>query len=97
MKVAQQVARITAETAGVRRFGAAALDLAYVAAGRFDAFWEAGLSAWDTAAGVLLVREASGAVLNLEQERDYSLHEKDETLLSGNPLLLPLVAARLRG
>ena len=97
VKVAQQVARITAETAGVRRFGAAALDLAYVAAGRFDAFWEAGLSAWDTAAGVLLVREASGAVLNLEQEQDYNPHEKDETLLSGNPLLLPLVAARLRG
>jgi len=46
----------------VRRPGAAALDLAYVAAGRVDAFWEIGLSAWDTAAGTLLVQEAGGRV-----------------------------------
>ncbi len=48
--------------AGVRRFGAASLDLAWVAAGRFDGFWETGLSEWDTAAGCLLVREAGGFV-----------------------------------
>jgi hypothetical protein len=48
--------------AGVRRFGAAALDLAWVAAGRFDGFWEAGLSEWDVAAGILLVKEAGGFV-----------------------------------
>jgi myo-inositol-1(or 4)-monophosphatase len=48
------------EVAGVRRFGAAALDLAWVAAGRFDGFWESGLSYWDVAAGILLVREAGG-------------------------------------
>src|ERR1700679_3441483 len=47
-------------TAGVRRPGAAALDLAYVAAGRVDAFWEIGLSPWDTAAGTLLIQEAGG-------------------------------------
>ena len=47
---------------GVRRVGAAALDLAFVAAGRFDAFWEWDLKAWDKAAGTLLVREAGGAV-----------------------------------
>ena len=47
---------------GVRRFGAASLDLAYVAAGRFDGFWERSLSAWDIAAGTLLVREAGGIV-----------------------------------
>jgi myo-inositol-1(or 4)-monophosphatase len=47
---------------GVRRFGSAALDLAYVAAGRYDGFWERGLSAWDVAAGILLVREAGGVV-----------------------------------
>jgi myo-inositol-1(or 4)-monophosphatase len=51
-----------AETAGVRRWGAAALDLAYVAAGRFDGFWERGLSPWDIAAGLILVREAGGYV-----------------------------------
>jgi myo-inositol-1(or 4)-monophosphatase len=49
-------------TAGVRRPGAAALDLAYVAAGRLDAFWELGLSPWDTAAGTLLITEAGGMV-----------------------------------
>jgi myo-inositol-1(or 4)-monophosphatase len=50
------------KTAGVRRPGSASLDLAYVAAGRTDAFWELGLSPWDTAAGVLLVQEAGGRV-----------------------------------
>lgn len=49
-------------TAGVRRFGAAALDLAYVAAGRFEGFWEVGLAPWDVAAGIVLVREAGGMV-----------------------------------
>jgi myo-inositol-1(or 4)-monophosphatase len=49
-------------TAGIRRPGAAALDLAYVAAGRTDAFWELGLNAWDTAAGMLLITEAGGRV-----------------------------------
>ena len=49
-------------TAGIRRPGAAALDLAYVAAGRLDAFWELGLSPWDTAAGTLLITEAGGMV-----------------------------------
>ena len=53
------------QTAGVRRPGAASLDLAYVAAGRLDAFWEFGLSPWDTAAGNLLVTEAGGLVGNL--------------------------------
>ena len=51
-----------AEIAGVRRVGSAALDLAYVAAGRFDGFWETGLSPWDMAAGVLLIREAGGFI-----------------------------------
>ncbi len=53
------------EVAGVRRFGSAALDLAWVAAGRFDGFWETGLSYWDIAAGILLVREAGGFVSDL--------------------------------
>lgn len=50
------------KVAGVRRFGAASLDLAWVAAGRFDGFWEQGLAQWDVAAGILLVREAGGFV-----------------------------------
>jgi myo-inositol-1(or 4)-monophosphatase len=57
---------VTRNCAGVRRPGAAALDLAWVAAGRTDAFWELGLSAWDMAAGALLVREAGGIVGDLE-------------------------------
>jgi myo-inositol-1(or 4)-monophosphatase len=52
--------------AGLRRFGAATLDLAYIAAGRFDAFWERDLSPWDMAAGILLVREAGGFVSDLD-------------------------------
>src|SRR5208282_2363026 len=56
------LAGIMSEVAGVRRFGAAALDLAYVAAGRFEAFFETGLAPWDVAAGALLVREAGGIV-----------------------------------
>lgn len=57
-------------TAGVRRFGSAALDLAYVAAGRFDAFWELGLSPWDVAAGIVIVREAGGFVTDLADGGD---------------------------
>lgn len=50
------------QVAGIRRFGSAALDLAWLAAGRYDGFWESGLAEWDTAAGCLLVREAGGFV-----------------------------------
>ena len=55
--------------AGLRRFGAASLDLAFVAAGRFDAFWERGLAAWDMAAGIVLVREAGGLVSDLSNRQ----------------------------
>jgi myo-inositol-1(or 4)-monophosphatase len=53
---------VAPEVAGIRRFGAASLDLAWVAAGRYDGFWESDLSIWDVAAGILLVREAGGFV-----------------------------------
>jgi myo-inositol-1(or 4)-monophosphatase len=58
----RQFGRVAAATSGIRRAGAAAIDLADVAAGRFDGFWEQQLSAWDIAAGSLLVREAGGAI-----------------------------------
>jgi myo-inositol-1(or 4)-monophosphatase len=61
----RQVEPVLRECAGVRRMGAAALDLAYVAAGRFDGFWELDLKPWDIAAGIVLVREAGGLVTEL--------------------------------
>src|SRR6476659_7399605 len=61
----KKLARVTERTAGIRRWGAAALDLAFVAAGRYDAFFEFGLSQWDAAAGVLLVREAGGVICDI--------------------------------
>ncbi|HTW34973.1 MAG TPA: inositol monophosphatase family protein [Rhizomicrobium sp.] len=62
----KELSAVMGATSGVRRFGAAALDLAYVAAGRFDGFWERGLKPWDMAAGILLVREAGGFVSDLD-------------------------------
>jgi myo-inositol-1(or 4)-monophosphatase len=59
-------AKILKHTSGIRRPGAAALDLAYVAAGRLDAFWETGLKPWDLAAGTLLIREAGGIISGLD-------------------------------
>lgn len=60
------LATLTGKTSGFRRSGSAALDLAYVATGRYDGFWEMGLQPWDSAAGVLLVKEAGGAVSSLK-------------------------------
>lgn len=62
---------LTGQTAGIRRAGAASLDLAYVAAGRFDAFWEFGLSEWDIAAGALLIQEAGGLVSDFSGGHDF--------------------------
>ncbi|MBD8122018.1 inositol-phosphate phosphatase [Pseudomonas sp. NPDC078416] len=62
---------LVGQTAGIRRAGAASLDLAYVAAGRFDAFWESGLSEWDMAAGALLIQEAGGLVSDFNGGHDF--------------------------
>ena len=69
-------------TSGARRAGAASLDLAYVAAGRLDAFWELGLSPWDMAAGALLITEAGGLVGDLEGNAGYL---ESGNILAGNP------------
>ena len=69
---------------GVRRPGAATLDLCYVAAGRLDGFWEEGLKPWDTAAGTVIVREAGG-ILSTFEGRPYSPYE--ESVVAANPLL----------
>jgi len=83
------------EVAGIRRFGAASLDLAYVAQGRFDGFWESDLNDWDTAAGCLLVREAGGFVSDYRGRSNpihstqvlaanQTLHSKLHKLLAGS-------------
>ena len=62
----RELGAVQDKVAGLRRFGAAALDLAFVAAGRFDGYWERNLSPWDIAAGLILVREAGGFVTDLD-------------------------------
>ncbi|MEM1130062.1 MAG: inositol monophosphatase family protein [Pseudomonadota bacterium] len=66
----QDLARLMPQCAGMRRWGAAALDLAYVAAGRFDGYWERGVFPWDIAAGLLIVREAGGLIEPLHKGED---------------------------
>ncbi len=66
----QDLARVAPQSAGIRCWGAGALDLAYVAAGRFDGCWERGQQPWDMAAGIILVREAGGLVGPLREGRD---------------------------
>jgi len=73
---------LTARTAGLRRAGSAALDIAYVAAGRLDGFWELGLSPWDMAAGALLVQEAGGLVGDFRGEPGYL---DSGRIVCGNP------------
>jgi myo-inositol-1(or 4)-monophosphatase len=72
---------VITRAAGLRRPGAAALDLAYVAAGRVDGFWEIGLKAWDTAAGSLLIREAGGLIGTL----DGGEYKQNGNIVAGNP------------
>ena len=79
--------------AGVRRAGAAALDLAYVACGRLDAFWELGLSPWDMAAGALLIQEAGGLVGDLKGDSGY-LESGD--IVAATPKIFPALLEALR-
>jgi len=89
----RQLRNVTNGASGVRRAGAAALDLAYVAAGRMDAFWEMGLSAWDMAAGALLIQEAGGLVGDLAGDADY-LESGD--IAAASPKVFPQLLAALR-
>lgn len=81
----------------VRRLGSAALDLAYVACGRFDGFWEAFLSPWDTAAGHLLVREAGGRVTHYDGE-EYNIHKKSIIATNGlqHDMIFTIIQEALR-
>jgi myo-inositol-1(or 4)-monophosphatase len=60
-----ELGRVMSSVAGVRRYGAASLDLAWVAAGRFDGYWESGIKAWDIAAGIVILREAGGFISDM--------------------------------
>ncbi len=80
----EQQRRFMLETSGIRRMGAAALDLAYVAAGRLDGFWEQGLSAWDIAAGTIIVREAGGMVSDFEGRNKMM---ENGSVCAGNPVI----------
>ncbi|MBY0510103.1 MAG: inositol monophosphatase [Rhodospirillaceae bacterium] len=90
----KQLERVMGEVAGVRRMGTASLDLAYVAAGRCDGFWEQGLRPWDIAAGIILVREAGGFITDLQGGKDFMA---TGNVLAANPKLhkqlLPLLNA----
>jgi myo-inositol-1(or 4)-monophosphatase len=79
-----QFAAVMGATSGIRRAGSAALDLADVAAGRFDAFWELTLAPWDIAAGVVLIREAGGSVTALDGSADVLRHG---SVVAGNPAM----------
>ncbi len=77
----------------VRRAGAATLDLAYVACGRLDGFWEMGLKPWDLAAGTLMIKEAGGLVCDFKGGEDYI---KTGNVVAGNPKILKLLLQQLR-
>jgi len=90
----RELETVSKEVAGVRRTGSAALDLAWTAAGRFDAYWERGIKPWDLAAGILLVREAGGVVTDLSGGDQ--MFEKGQVLAANGALqkaLLPMFAA----
>jgi myo-inositol-1(or 4)-monophosphatase len=77
----------------VRRAGAATLDLAYVACGRLDGFWEANLNSWDIAAGAILIKEAGGIVCDFEGGEDYL---KSGNIITGNPKILKLLSKAIK-
>jgi myo-inositol-1(or 4)-monophosphatase len=89
----RQLKKLMQTSSGVRRAGAAALDLAYVACGRLDAFWELGLSPWDMAAGTLLIQEAGGLVSDLKGEAGFM---ESGDIACATPKLFPLLLESLR-
>ncbi|MEE4277539.1 MAG: inositol monophosphatase family protein [Halieaceae bacterium] len=93
-RYAERLAALAGECAGIRRAGAASLDLAYVAAGRLDAFWEYGLSIWDMAAGALLIREAGGLAADIDGSDNYL---ESGNIVCGNPKCFKAVFQGLRG
>ncbi|GAC1347028.1 MAG: inositol monophosphatase family protein [Acetobacteraceae bacterium] len=81
------------QVAGIRRLGAAALDMAWVAAGRYDGYWELGLKPWDMAAGLLIVREAGGFVTDAAGREATMLEHAGNDIVCANPTLHPRLLA----
>lgn len=79
-------ANFTERVRGIRRMGSAALDLAYVASGRFDAYWERGLKSWDAMAGILLVMEAGGTISDFEDNNQMQWNERGRIVASNGHL-----------
>ncbi len=90
----RQFVEVSKHTAGLRRAGAAALDLADVACGRFDGFWELALAPWDVAAGILLIREAGGIVTDFAGSPAQPEHG---AVVAGNPIIHPWLLHTLHG
>ncbi len=89
----QTLEQFASQTAGIRRAGAAALDLAYVAAGRLDGFWEIGLQPWDIAAGALLVQEAGGLISDFDGGNDWM---ESGRIVAANPKCLKAMLQVIR-
>lgn len=92
-KFLKELHQISQRVAGVRRFGAASLDLAYVAAGRLDGFWERDLKAWDLAAGLLLIQEAGGKITDADGGEDVIAKG---SVVTANLDLHPVLLEKLR-
>ncbi|MFD1159258.1 inositol monophosphatase family protein [Roseovarius aestuarii] len=90
----QDLARLMPTCSGVRRFGSAALDMAYVAAGRYDGFWERRLHAWDLAAGIIICREAGALVESLSEGGDIL---EDGDVICANEAIFEKFAKVIRG
>lgn len=98
----QQFNRIFPQVGDIRRSGSAALDLAYVAAGRYDGYWEKGLKSWDMAAGELLVKEAGGLITDYDGNNDplYAELKKPGSangIVAGNPRAVQHIVKHLKG
>ena len=88
----RELARLMPRTAGIRRFGSAALDLVYVAAGRYDGFWEREINAWDMAAGLVIAREAGALVADLSGGAEMMTRGE---VIAANAEIFPKLAAQL--
>ena len=91
-RFAHEISQMTRNVAGIRRYGSAALDLAWVAAGRFDGFWESHLNPWDIAAGMILVREAGGVAAEINGGNAL----ETGSILATNADLHPLIEKQLK-